>query len=251
MHRSGLDSCRSAEGLASNQLLTPRLFGKWPALASPNLGAWLKSRLSVPLPYTRLQSVQFPRPFGLRPNVVALQRVDRIEVGSPGRTRTCSLSVNSCCSQKSKCRIWCRLRKIQSHSHLFSCTQSRTQTLLRPPSMILTVSNRKYLILRLSYGDRSRERFMNCIPSLAIPTATRQRFALSCLERTWRLLQVQPALMWSLHISIRGFGEIFNAAVGTGMHEQREHIGCKSPKSRPDVVHLARRPYHRRCTQLE
>jgi hypothetical protein len=26
---------------------------------------------------------------------VALQRVDRIEVGSPGRTRTCSLSVNS------------------------------------------------------------------------------------------------------------------------------------------------------------
>src|SRR4029077_5180047 len=58
--------------------------------------------------------------------------------------------------------------------------------------------------------------------------ANKATFALSCLERTWRLLQVQPALMWSLHISISGSGEIFNAPAGTGMHEQREDIGCNS-----------------------
>ena len=48
--------------------------------------------------------------------------------GSPGRTRTCNISVNSRGCQNPKCPIWCRLQESERHSSLFSCTQLRTQT---------------------------------------------------------------------------------------------------------------------------
>ncbi len=60
----------------------------------------------------------------------AVQFTEKKEVGSPGRIRTYSLSVNSRAGQKSKCRVWCRLHKTRSHSYFSSCTQSCTQTAL-------------------------------------------------------------------------------------------------------------------------
>src|SRR5258708_4860563 len=56
------------------------------------------------------------------------QVVGNIEVGSPGRIRTYSLSVNSRNDRKSKCPIWCRLREIGSHFSLFSCTHTCTHS---------------------------------------------------------------------------------------------------------------------------
>jgi hypothetical protein len=55
-----------------------------------------------------------------------VQLIERIKVGSPGRIRTYSLSVNSREDQKSKCPIWCRLREIGSHFSFFSCTHTCT-----------------------------------------------------------------------------------------------------------------------------
>ena len=65
-----------------------------------------------------------------RPKVecsMVLQLTDKLEVGSPGRIRTYSLSVNSRRGQKPKCPIWCRLQEIRNHFPFFSCTQSCTQ----------------------------------------------------------------------------------------------------------------------------
>src|SRR5580704_15241676 len=56
----------------------------------------------------------------------AAQFTEKQEVGSPGRIRTYSLSVNSRNDRKSKCPIWCRLREIGSHFSFFSCTQTCT-----------------------------------------------------------------------------------------------------------------------------
>ena len=48
-------------------------------------------------------------------------------MASPGRTRTCNISVNSLGGQNSKCCVWCRLRKTRSHSFFSIRTQSCTQ----------------------------------------------------------------------------------------------------------------------------
>src|SRR5580704_13549139 len=56
----------------------------------------------------------------------AAQFTEKQEVGSPGRIRTYSLSVNSRNDRKSKCPIWCRLREIGSHFSFFGCTQTCT-----------------------------------------------------------------------------------------------------------------------------
>src|SRR5713226_6767441 len=53
------------------------------------------------------------RAFGSKPNALRCSKLLRIEeVGSPGRIRTYSLSVNSRKDRKSKCPIWCRLREL-------------------------------------------------------------------------------------------------------------------------------------------
>jgi hypothetical protein len=59
-----------------------------------------------------------------------IQLTEKSEVGSPGRIRTYSLSVNSRGGQKSKCPIWCRLQEIGSHFSYSNCTQSCTQKVL-------------------------------------------------------------------------------------------------------------------------
>src|SRR5260370_2898483 len=65
--------------------------------------------------------------FGSEPNVLAgFNSLRNKELGSPGRIRTYSLSVNSREDEKSKCPIWCRLREIGSHFSFCSCTHSCT-----------------------------------------------------------------------------------------------------------------------------
>jgi hypothetical protein len=69
----------------------------------------------------------------------ATQLAEKQEVGSPGRIRTYSLSVNSREDRKSKCPIWCRLREIGSHFSSLSCTHSCTHVsvkyLINSPSI--------------------------------------------------------------------------------------------------------------------
>src|SRR5258708_3871726 len=55
-----------------------------------------------------------------------IQLIEKFEVGSPGRIRTYSLSVNSRNDPKSKCPIWCRLREIGSHFSFFGGTHTCT-----------------------------------------------------------------------------------------------------------------------------
>jgi len=54
----------------------------------------------------------------LKENRVLRNRLKILEkFGSSGKIRTCNPSVNSRGDQKPKCRVWCRLHKIWSHSY--------------------------------------------------------------------------------------------------------------------------------------
>ena len=86
--------------------------------------------------FSNLRTVGFishAQAFGREPNALPklCNCLMQKNFGSPGRIRTSNISVNSRNDRKSKCPIWCRLRKTGSHFSSFSCTHFRTHGRLR------------------------------------------------------------------------------------------------------------------------
>src|SRR5260221_9355765 len=99
------------------------------------------------LPYRCSENCRAETPtFGSEPNVLAgFNSLRNKELGSPGRIRTYSLSVNSREDRKSKCPIWCRLREIGSHFSFFSCTHTCTHASYADAKALLPlVVNQQY-----------------------------------------------------------------------------------------------------------
>src|ERR1700693_1454253 len=78
-----------------------------------------------------------------KPFDLIVQRLKYEEVAPRARFELATLRLTAETIKKSKCRVWCRLHELGSHSFRFSCTQSCTQRLLpaRGPSAVANRQN--------------------------------------------------------------------------------------------------------------